>query len=51
MRKTLPQAAEEEVMGYPEVVRHFEERGLTNEIILLDVSTATVELAAEALGR
>ena len=38
-------------MGYPEVVKHFEERGLTNEIILLDVSTATVELAAAALGR
>ena len=38
-------------MGSPEVVKHFEERGLTNEIILLDVSTATVELAAAALGR
>lgn len=38
-------------MGYPEVVKHFEERGLKNEIILLDVSTATVDLAAAALGR
>lgn len=38
-------------MGYPEVVEHFKQRGLKNEIILLDVSTATVELAAAALGR
>ena len=38
-------------MGLAEVQRYFKERGITNEIILLKESSATVELAAKALGR
>ena len=50
-RQAVWSTKEVRTMGYPEVVKHFEERGLKNEIILLDVSTATVDLAAAALGR
>ena len=38
-------------MGLKEVQDYFEKRGIKNEIILLDQSSATVELAAKALGR
>ena len=38
-------------MGYEAVVQYFKEREIPNEIILLDESSATVELAARALGR
>ncbi len=38
-------------MGLKEVQDFFSDKGITNEIILLDQSSATVELAAEALGR
>jgi len=38
-------------MGLKEVQDYFEKRGIKNEIILLDESSATVELAAKALGR
>ena len=38
-------------MGYEEVKRFFEENDIPNEIILLNESSATVELAAKALGR
>lgn len=38
-------------MGYEEVVKYFKEKNLPNEIILLEESSATVELAAKALGR
>ena len=38
-------------MGLPEVQEYFKKRGITNEIILLGESSATVELAAHALGR
>jgi len=38
-------------MGYEEVKRFFEEKNIPNEIILLEESSATVELAAKALGR
>jgi prolyl-tRNA editing enzyme YbaK/EbsC (Cys-tRNA(Pro) deacylase) len=39
------------VMGYEAVKKYFEEHQIPNEIILLDESSATVELAAKALGR
>lgn len=38
-------------MGLNEVKKYFEDNGIKNEIILLDQNTATVELAAAALGR
>lgn len=38
-------------MGYEEVKKYFEDNNIPNEIILLDESSATVELAAKALGR
>lgn len=38
-------------MGYEEVKKFFEEKDIPNPIILLDESSATVELAAHALGR
>ncbi len=38
-------------MGYEAVKKYFEERQIPNPIILLDESSATVELAAKALGR
>ena len=38
-------------MGLSEVKEYFAARGITNEIILLNESSATVELAAKALGR
>jgi len=38
-------------MGYEAVKKFFEENGINNEIVLLDESSATVELAAKALGR
>ncbi len=38
-------------MGLAEVKKYFEDNGIANEIILLDKNTATVELAAAALGR
>ena len=38
-------------MGLKEVQDYFEKRGIKNEIILLEQSSATVELAAAALGR
>ncbi|NCB43130.1 MAG: YbaK/EbsC family protein [Clostridia bacterium] len=38
-------------MGYEEVKRFFIENNIPNEIILLKESSATVELAAKALGR
>lgn len=38
-------------MSYETVVRYFKERNIPNEIILLEQSSATVELAAAALGR
>lgn len=38
-------------MGLKEVQDYFKEKGITNEIILLNESSATVELAAKALGR
>lgn len=38
-------------MGYEAVVQYFKERNISNEIILLAESSATVELAAKALGR
>ena len=38
-------------MGLKEVQAHFENKGIKNEIILLEQSSATVELAAAALGR
>ena len=38
-------------MGLAEVKKYFEDKGITNEIILLDANTATVELAAQALGK
>ena len=38
-------------MGLKEVQDYFAARGITNEIILLNESSATVELAARALGR
>lgn len=38
-------------MGYDEVKKFFQENEIPNEIILLETSSATVELAAEALGR
>ena len=37
-------------MGYPEVKAFFEQKGLPYDIILFEQSTATVELAAQALG-
>jgi prolyl-tRNA editing enzyme YbaK/EbsC (Cys-tRNA(Pro) deacylase) len=37
-------------MGLKEVQDYFEAKGIKNEIILLDTSSATVELAAAALG-
>lgn len=39
------------MMGYEEVKKFFEENSIPNEIILLKESSATVELAAQALGR
>jgi prolyl-tRNA editing enzyme YbaK/EbsC (Cys-tRNA(Pro) deacylase) len=39
------------VMGYEAVKKYFEEHQIPNEIILLEESSATVELAAKALGR
>ena len=38
-------------MGLKEVQDYFEKRGIKNEILLLEQSSATVELAAKALGR
>ncbi len=38
-------------MGLSEVKSFFQERNIKNEIILLDANTATVELAAAALGK
>ena len=38
-------------MGLAEVRKYFEEHNIKNEIILLDANTATVDLAAAALGR
>jgi len=38
-------------MGYEEVKKFFVENNIPNEIILLKESSATVELAAKALGR
>lgn len=38
-------------MGYENVKKYFEEKKIPNEIILLDESSATVDLAAKALGR
>mgnify|MGYP000880147102 CR=1 FL=1 len=38
-------------MSYERVKRYFDEHNIKNEIILLDKSSATVELAAKALGR
>jgi len=38
-------------MGLAEVKKYFEEKGIKNEIILLDANTATAELAAAALGK
>lgn len=38
-------------MGLSEVRSFFKERNIKNEIILLDANTATVELAAAALGK
>lgn len=38
-------------MGYEEVKKFFQENDIPNEIILLNESSATVELAAKALGR
>ena len=38
-------------MGYEEVKKYFEDNHIPNEIILLDESSATVELAAKALSR
>ena len=38
-------------MGLAEVRKYFEEHKIKNEIILLDANTATVDLAAAALGR
>ena len=38
-------------MGLKEVQDYFKEKGIKNEIILLEQSSATVELAAAALGR
>ena len=37
-------------MGYEAVKQYFEENNIPNEIILLNESSATVELAAKALG-
>ena len=38
-------------MGLKEVQDYFQAKGIKNEIILLNESSATVELAAKALGR
>ena len=38
-------------MGLAEVQKYFEEHGIKNKILLLDANTATVDLAAKALGR
>ena len=38
-------------MGLAEVQAYFKEKNIKNEIILLDANTATVALAAEALGK
>lgn len=38
-------------MGYEEVKNFFQKNAIPNEIILLETSSATVELAAKALGR
>jgi prolyl-tRNA editing enzyme YbaK/EbsC (Cys-tRNA(Pro) deacylase) len=38
-------------MSYERVKRYFDEHNIKNEIKLLDKSSATVELAAKALGR
>jgi len=38
-------------MGLAEVKKYFEENNIKNEILLLDANTATVDLAAAALGR
>jgi len=38
-------------MGLAEVQKFFKEKNITNEIILLQESSATVDLAAKALGR
>jgi len=38
-------------MGLSEVQKYFEEHNIKNEILLLDANTATVDLAAKALGR
>ena len=38
-------------MGLSEVQAYFKEKGIKNEIILLDANTATVALAAQALGK
>ncbi len=38
-------------MSYESVKQYFEEHNIPNEIILLEESSATVELAARALGR
>lgn len=38
-------------MSYERVKQYFDEHNISNEIILLEESSATVELAAKALGR
>jgi len=38
-------------MGLPEVKEYFEKNNIKNEIIILDDNTATVDLAAKALGK
>ena len=38
-------------MSYEKVKQYFEEHNIPNEIVLLNQSSATVELAAKALGR
>lgn len=38
-------------MGLAEVQKYFKEHNIPNEILLLDANTATVDLAAQALGR
>jgi prolyl-tRNA editing enzyme YbaK/EbsC (Cys-tRNA(Pro) deacylase) len=39
------------IMSYERVKQYFNEHNIPNEILLLDESSATVELAAKALGR
>lgn len=37
-------------MGLEKVIKHFEKYGIENRVVLLQKNTATVELAAKALG-